>query len=75
MGQNSTVLGTRAAQGLDLALNGMKDLVPYAQFGPTYFVSNLGGPNDPVTDGSEIKLQSPEQHWQEIFGTAFGTIQ
>jgi hypothetical protein len=75
MGQNSTVLGTRAAQGLDLALNGLENLVPYAQFGPTYFVSNLGGANDPVTDGSEIKLQSPEQHWQEIFGTAFGTIQ
>lgn len=74
MGQNSTVLGTRAAQGLDLALNGKGDLVPYAQFGPTYFVSNLGGPDDPVTDGSEIKLQSPEQHWQEIFGTAFGTV-
>lgn len=74
MGQNSTVLGTRAAQGLDLALNGMAKIVPYAQFGPTYFVSNLGGPNDAVTDGSEIKLQSPEQHWQEIFGTAFGTI-
>jgi ribose transport system substrate-binding protein len=74
MGQNSTVLGTRAAQGLDLALNGMAKIVPYAQFGPTYFVSNLGGPNDAVTDGSEIKLQSPEQHWQEIFGTPFGTI-
>ena len=74
MGQNSTVLGTRAAQGLDLALNGLKDIVPYAQFGPTYFVSNLGGPNDVVTDGSEIKLQSPEQHWKEIFNTEFGTI-
>ncbi|NQT67586.1 MAG: substrate-binding domain-containing protein [Actinobacteria bacterium] len=74
MGQNSNVLGKRAAQGLDLALNGKKDLVPYAQFGPTYFVSNQGGPNDPVTDGSEIKLQSPEQHWQEVFGTEFGTI-
>jgi ABC-type sugar transport system substrate-binding protein len=75
MGQNSTVLGTRAAQGLDLALNGKKDLVPFSQFGPTYFVSNLGGANDPVTDGSEIKLQSPEQHWQEIFGTPFGTVE
>lgn len=74
MGQNSYVLGTRAAQGLDLALNGKADMVPYAQFGPTYFVSNLGGPNDAVIDGSEIKLQSPEQHWQEVFGTAFGTI-
>ena len=74
MGQNSIVLGTEAAQGLDLGLNGKQDLVPYAQFGPTYFVSNLGGPNDPVTDGSLIKLQSPEQHWQEIFGTPFGTV-
>lgn len=74
MGQNSYVLGTRAAQGLDLALNGKADIVPYAQFGPTYFVSNLGGPDDPVTDGSEIKLQSPEQHWKEVFGTEFGTI-
>lgn len=75
MGQNSYVLGTRAAQGLDLALNGMQDLVPYAQFGPTYFVSNLGGAEDAVTDGSEIKLQSPEQHWQEVFGTPFGTLE
>ncbi len=75
MGQNSYVLGTRAAQGLDLALNGQRSLVPYAQFGPTYFVSNLGGPTDAVIDGSEIKLQSPEQHWKEIFGTEFGTIQ
>jgi ABC-type sugar transport system substrate-binding protein len=74
MGQNSYVLGTRAAQALDLALNGKQDLVPYAQFGPTYFVSNLGGPNDPVIDGSEIKLQSPEQHWKEVFGTEFGTV-
>jgi ABC-type sugar transport system substrate-binding protein len=74
MGQNSYVLGTRAAQGLDLALNGKADLVPYAQFGPTYFVSNLGGPDAPVIDGSEIKLQSPEQHWKEVFGTEFGTI-
>ncbi len=74
MGQNSYVLGTRAAQGLDLALNGMASIVPYAQFGPTYFVSNLGGAADAVTDGSEIKLQSPEQHWQEVFGTAFGTL-
>lgn len=74
MGQNSYVLGTRAAQGLDLALNGQQDLVPYAQFGPTYFVSNLGGPEDLVTDGSEIKLQSPEQHWLEVFGTEFGTV-
>ena len=75
MGQNSIVLGTEAAQGLDLALNGKGDLVPFAQFGPTYFVSNLGGPEDAVTDGSVIKLQSPEQHWQEIFGTPFGTVQ
>ncbi|MBA3072719.1 MAG: substrate-binding domain-containing protein [Anaerolineae bacterium] len=74
MGQNSYVLGTRAAQGLDLALNGQADLVPFAQFGPTYFVSNLGGPDDAVIDGSEIKLQSPEQHWMEVFGTEFGTI-
>ena len=74
MGQNSTVLGTEAAQGLDLALNGQASLVPYAQFGPTYFVSNLGGAEDAVTDGSLIKLQSPEQHWQEVFGTAFGTV-
>ena len=74
MGQNSYVLGTRAAQGLDLALNGMQNLVPYAQFGPTYFVSNLGGPTDPVTDGSEIKLQSPEEHWKEVFGTEFGSV-
>jgi ribose transport system substrate-binding protein len=74
MGQNSYVLGTRAAQGLDLALNGMASIVPYAQFGPTYFVSNLGGAADAVIDGSEIKLQSPEQHWQEVFGTAFGTL-
>lgn len=74
MGQNSIVLGTEAAEGLDLGLNGQAALVPYAQFGPTYFVSNLGGPNDPVTDGSLIKLQSPEQHWQEIFGTPFGTV-
>ena len=72
MGQNSYVLGTRAAQGLDLALNGKKDMVPYAQFGPTYFVSNLGGPTDAVIDGSEIKLQSPEQHWKEVFGTEYG---
>ena len=75
MGQTSLVLGTEAAQGLDLALNGKRDLVPFAQFGPTYFVSNLGGSEDPVTDGSLIKLQSPEQHWQEIFGTPFGTVQ
>ncbi len=27
-----------------------------------------------VTDGSEIKLQSPEQHWKEVFGTEFGTV-
>lgn len=74
MGQNSYVLGTRAAQGLDLALNGLADIVPYAQFGPTYFVSNLGGADDPVTDGSEIKLQSPEQHWKEVFGTEFGSV-
>jgi len=74
MGQNSKVLGMRAAQGLDLALHGMESLVPYAQFGPTYFVSNLGGPDDPVIDGSEIKLQSPEQHWMEVFGTEFGTM-
>jgi len=75
MGQNSYVLGTRAAQALDLALNGKADLVPFAQFGPTYFVSNLGGPNDPVIDGSEIKLQSPEQHWTEVFRTEFGTVE
>ncbi len=75
MGQNSYVLGTRAAQGLDLALNGMQDLVPYAQFGPTYFVSNLGGAEDAVIDGSEIKLQSPEQHWKEVFGTPFGSLE
>lgn len=75
MGQNSYVLGTRAAQGLDLALNGKQDLVPFSQFGPTYFVSNLGGAEDAVTDGSEIKLQSPEQHWMEVFGTEFGTIE
>jgi len=74
MGQNSKVLGMRAAQGLDLALNGMQSMVPYAQFGPTYFVSNLGGAEDAVTDGSEIKLQSPEQHWMEVFGTEFGTL-
>jgi ABC-type sugar transport system substrate-binding protein len=74
MGQNSKVLGMRAAQGLDLALHGLESLVPYAQFGPTYFVSNLGGPEDPVIDGSEIKLQSPEQHWMEVFGTEFGTM-
>lgn len=74
MGQNSNVLGKEAAQGLDLALNGQTSLVPYAQFGPTYFVSNLGGATDPVTDGSLIKLQSPEEHWQEVFGTAFGTV-
>jgi ribose transport system substrate-binding protein len=74
MGQNSKVLGMRAAQGLDLALHGMESIVPYAQFGPTYFVSNLGGPEDPVIDGSEIKLQSPEQHWMEVFGTEFGTM-
>lgn len=74
MGQNSKVLGMRAAQGLDLALNGQADIVPYAQFGPTYFVSNLGGPTDPVIDGSEIKLQSPEQHWEEVFGTEFGSM-
>ncbi len=74
MGQNSKVLGMRAAQGLDLALHGMESIVPYAQFGPTYFVSNLGGPDAPVIDGSEIKLQSPEQHWEEVFGTEFGTV-
>ncbi len=74
MGQNSIVLGSRAAKGLDLALNGKADAVPYAQYGPTYFVSNKGGASDPVTDGSEIKLQSPEQHWTEIFGTPFGSI-
>jgi ribose transport system substrate-binding protein len=74
MGQNSKVLGMRAAQGLDLALNGKVDVVPYAQFGPTYFVSNLGGATDPVIDGSEIKLQSPEQHWEEVFGTEFGSM-
>jgi ribose transport system substrate-binding protein len=74
MGQNSKVLGMRAAQGLDLALHGLESLVPYAQFGPTYFVSNLGGSDDPVIDGSEIKLQSPEQHWTEVFGTEFGTM-
>ena len=27
-----------------------------------------------IKDGSEIKLQSPEQHWKEVFGTEFGTI-
>ena len=74
MGQNSNVLGMEAAQGLDLALNGQADLVPYAQFGPTYFVSNLGGAEDAVTDGSLIKLQSPEEHWMEVFGTEFGTV-
>lgn len=70
MGQNSYVLGKRAAQGLDLAINGKADAVPFSQFGPTYFVSN----GDPVADGSEIKLQTPEEHWQEVFGTAFGSM-
>lgn len=74
MGQNSYVLGTRAAKGLDLALNGKADAVPFAQFGPTYFVSNRGGATDPVTDGSEILLQSPEQHWKTVFGTEFGSV-
>jgi ribose transport system substrate-binding protein len=74
MGQNSYVLGMRAAKGLDLAINGKGDLVPFSQFGPTYFVSNAGGADDAVTDGSEIKLQSPEQHWKEVFGTQFGSM-
>lgn len=74
MGQNSYVLGTRAAKGLDLALSGKGDVVPFAQFGPTYFVSNRGGAEDSVTDGSEIRLQSPEQHWKEVFGSEFGSV-
>lgn len=74
MGQNSYVLGTRAAKGLDLALSGKGDVVPFAQFGPTYFVSNRGGAEDAVTDGSEIRLQSPEQHWKEVFGSEFGSV-
>lgn len=74
MGQNSYVLGTRAAQGLDLALNGNQDVVPFAMFGPTYFVSNRGGEDDAVTDGSPILFQSPEQHWKDVFKTEFGTV-
>lgn len=74
MGQNSYVLGTRAAKGLDLVLSGKGDVVPFAQFGPTYFVSNRGGAEDAVTDGSEIRLQSPEQHWKEVFGSEFGSV-
>lgn len=74
MGQNSYVLGQRASKSLDLALNGKADVVPFAQFGPTYFVSNLNGPTDPVTDGSQIIFQSPEQHWKDIFGTEYGTV-
>lgn len=74
MGQNSYVLGMRAAKGLDLALNGKGDVVPFSQFGPTYFVSNAGGESDPVTDGSEIKMQSPEEHWKEVFGSEFGSM-
>lgn len=74
MGQNSYVLGTRAAQGLDLALNGKEDVVPFAQFGPTYFVSNQAEAMGAVTDGSEILMQSPEEHWKDVFGTEFGTV-
>ncbi len=72
MGQKSSVLGTRAAKGLDLALNGKQDVVPFAQFGPTYFVANTAEAFGTVTDGSEIKLQSPEEHWKDVFGTDFG---
>ena len=71
MGQNSYVLGKRAAQGLDLAIHGEADKVPFSQFGPTYFVSN----GNPIADGSKIKLQTPEQHWEEVFKTPFGSME
>lgn len=74
MGQNAYVLGTRASKSLDLALNGKGDAVPFAQFGPTYFVSNQAAADGVVTDGSEILFQSPEQHWKDVFGTEFGSV-
>ncbi len=72
MGQGAYTLAERAAKGLDLEINGKGDVVPFAMFGPTYFVSNAAGANDPVTDGSTILHQSPEVHWEDVLGRPYG---
>ena len=72
MGQNATFLAKRAAQGLILNDAGKGDQVPFAVFGPTYFVTAQAEGSEPVLDGSPIKLQTLETHWQEIMGTEYG---
>ncbi len=72
MGQGASELALRASQGLDLEINGQGDVVPFAMFGPTYFVSNSAEPFGKVMDGSIIKHQTPEEHWQEAFGRPYG---
>lgn len=72
MGQGAYVLAERASMGLDLEIAGRGEVVPFAMFGPTYFVSNAAGPNDPVIDGSTILHQSPEVHWEAVLGRPYG---
>ncbi len=73
MGQAAATLAYRASQGLDLALQGLEDEVPFIMFGPTYFVSNSAEAYGEVLDGSIILHQSPEEHYEEAFGRAYGT--
>ncbi len=72
MGQGAYTLAERASMGLDLAINGMEDIVPFAMFGPTYFVSNSAEPYGEVLDGSNILLQSPEEHWEAVLDRPYG---
>jgi len=69
MGQNSYELGTLAAQSVITLLQG--GVVPFAQIGTTYFVSN----DDYVAgDIKTVKIQSPKDHWTEVLEPVLGAI-
>ncbi len=69
MGQNSYELGTLAANSVVTAMGG--GVVPFAQIGTTYFVSN----DDYIASGIKtVKIQAPKDHWTEVLEPVLGPI-
>jgi ribose transport system substrate-binding protein len=70
MGQNSYELGTLAANSVLTHMSG--GAVPFAQIGTTYFVTN----DDYIKgDIKTVKIQNPQEHWQEVLEPVLGPLQ
>ena len=77
MGQNSyRSLGQGRHRDLDLALNGKEDVYSLCTSLWTYLFCFQPGGGYGRSDRwiFEILMQSPEEHWKDVLGTEFGTV-